>query len=73
MIFEMLSKGYSYVCGRDKFYRPIFVINGYMINEFNPTVEDMVTITLWFFDYIQTNLFLKGKIENVIVVINLGN
>ena len=53
-IFELLNTGFIYVCGRDKFYRPIVVINGYMMNSLNPdpSEDDLITSFLFFGRYV---------------------
>ena len=72
-IFELLNKGFIYVCGRDRFYRPILVINAYMIHTLDPSVEDLITLVLFYGQYLRHHMMWPGAIENLLQVMNLNN
>lgn len=38
-----------------------------------PSSDEMITSILFFFEYVEQNMFIKGKIENIILILNLGN
>ena len=48
--FELLNNGLIYMAGRDRFYRPVIVLNGWKINTFEPkpTEEDLITMALFY-------------------------
>ena len=74
-IFDILNKGFIYVCGRDRFYRPIIVINGYMMNTLDPepSTEELITTFLFYGQYLKHHMLWPGGIENLIQIMNLNN
>ena len=73
-IFELLNQGFMYVAGRDRFYRPIVVVNGYMINTLDPqpTEDDLITCALFLINWMKVNCSLLGHVENSLMIINMN-
>ena len=70
-VFEMLNNGLIYFAGRDRFYRPVCVFNGWKINSFNPTADELITTILFFKAYLHQHCTIPGIIENTILIQNL--
>ena len=45
-VYDLIRKGFMYIAGRDKKFRPVLVFNGWMINRLDPrpTPEDVISV-----------------------------
>ncbi|EUD67124.1 hypothetical protein C922_02274 [Plasmodium inui San Antonio 1] len=68
---DMLEKGYIYVHGRDKQMHPIIVINCKTFISTNP--KDVLKVAYYWMEFIISNLFIEGKIEQWRVIIDLSS
>lgn len=69
---DLLDKGFIYVHGRDRDYRPFLVVNAKIIAGKDVDPDD-VFHTSWFAcHYIIENLLLRGSVENWIDIMDLG-
>ena len=73
-IFELLNQGFMYIAGRDRFFRPIVVVNAYMINSLDPqpTEDDLITVALFLINYVKTNMSVNGHVENALMIMNMN-
>ena len=62
-----------YICGRDEKYRPIVVVNTGRMIEMQLTSENLQQLTVYVAEYIKENLFIPGKVENWIFLVDLCN
>ena len=69
-VFELLNLGFIYICGRDRFYRPIIVVRSPVIAQMmeQPTEDDMVTAAMIVMEYIHLHMHIPGRIENNIQI-----
>ena len=71
-VYQLIRKGFIYIAGRDRFYRPIIVFNASMYNTLLPDPEDVTSAHLFIFSYVEKYMFCKGHIENVHTIMDLG-
>ena len=67
---DMLQKGIMYVGGRDRQYRPFIVIQPAILIALNPEPMDAITCIFLNMLFVNKNMLLDGRIENII---NLNN
>ena len=65
--FELLNRGFLYICGRDRNYRPILVNNGWIARTLPelPSVEDIISTCMIVHYYIDKYMLVPGKVENI--------
>jgi hypothetical protein len=67
-----------YIHGRDKMFRPCIVLNSAtfeLLRQSKPELCDMdvaSTATLFVLEYVRSNMFLPGQVENWVVINNIG-
>jgi len=71
-IEEYLQKGIVYTFGRDNRFRPIFIINAYMINPKELEMDVLLDMITFFLEYVIGNMLLPGQVENWVVIADLG-
>ena len=67
--FELMNNGLTYICGRDRLYRPIVVTRPAVYNNMphpQPTVEEATAAFIMTHLFIRKHMFAKGRIENVV-------
>mmetsp|Transcript_63923 Transcript_63923/g.73322 ORF Transcript_63923/g.73322 Transcript_63923/m.73322 type:complete len:431 (+) Transcript_63923:134-1426(+) len=72
---DLLSSGVVYLGGRDHLYRPIIVINVEKVNkrvhqDKKHMPDNICRASFWIMEYIIHHMYLPGKIENWVVVID---
>lgn len=72
-IARVLNHGALYVHGRDCFYRPMLVLNFTRFDLTHFTIDEFVNATIFLLEYIKTNMFLPGIVENWVSVADLGH
>ena len=72
-VYDLIQKGFIYIAGRDRNYRPVVVFNASLFNTLLPDPEDVTSAHLFIFSYIQKYMFCLGHIENVHTIMDLGN
>ncbi|KMZ80380.1 hypothetical protein PVIIG_06018 [Plasmodium vivax India VII] len=68
---DMLKKGYIYVHGRDKQMHPIIIIN--CKNFISASAKDVLKVAYYWMEFIISELFIEGKIEQWRVIIDLSS
>jgi len=68
-----LNSGILYVHGRDNRFRPIIVMNSYMINPKTLDLDGFLGMCTYYLEYLMNNLMLPGQIENWIIFNDLNN
>lgn len=66
-VFEMLNRGVVYICGRDRCYRPIFVVRSSLYNEMpkpKPSAEEVMAAVILNICFAKKYMCLDGRIEN---------
>tara|TARA_B110000285_G_C14998895_1_gene550359 strand:- start:447 stop:710 length:264 start_codon:yes stop_codon:yes gene_type:complete len=71
-VSDLLKLGFAYLMGRDRNYRPIFVLKSSRLLSLNPlpTPEVLTKSMLIFFEYVKKFMMINGKIENALLVID---
>lgn len=64
--------GFIYICGRDNRFRPILVVNVPRIVEAKLKLSNMEDLIIYIAEYIKEEIFVFGKIENWVLVVDLG-
>uniref|UniRef100_A0A7S3N3A3 CRAL-TRIO domain-containing protein n=1 Tax=Strombidium inclinatum TaxID=197538 RepID=A0A7S3N3A3_9SPIT len=72
---KIIEEGVFYLHGRDKWLRPIFLINVDKLQSMKPQPdpEDVKTTLLLIFEYIKRHFCWKGKVENLNMIFNTYN
>lgn len=66
-IKDLLNYGFLYMYGRDRFFRPVIVVELKRVNELedsNYTYEEINQCIVYFMNYIITYMLIPGQIEN---------
>ena len=73
-VYDLLKLGFAYLMGRDRNYRPIFVLKSSKLLSLNPlpTSETLTKVMLVLFEYVKKFMMINGKIENALLVIDSG-
>lgn len=72
------SHGFLYVHGRDRMFRPCVVLNSNTFERVRTTkpeicnMEIAITATVFVLEYVRSNMFLPGQVENWVGVNDLG-
>jgi hypothetical protein len=74
-LIRLLQGGSIYLNGRDKHYRPILIVKAEKFMKIMPVpaIEDLITLALWFFEFMEKHMLVPGRIENVIMIIDCKN
>lgn len=70
-IKDIINNGYIYVHGRDKNMHPIIVINCKRFITVN--TKDVLKVAYYWLEFIISNLFVEGKVEQWRVIIDLSS
>ena len=69
--FELLDKGFMYVCGRDRLFRPIMILNyGVPQTTPPPQVDDVVGAAMITVLFVNKYMLKDGVVENLLQVGN---
>lgn len=77
--FRLLQTGAFYIFGRDKFFRPTFIMDATVIARLSkeqPDIVDETTFTdlfVFLFMYVRDVMFLPGHINYWVSICNFGN
>ena len=72
-VFEIINQGFIYICGRDKQFRPIMIIQPAVVFSQmvpNPPLEDVLAAQQIYFNFFVDNMTQNGSVENMITVLN---
>lgn len=74
---QLINSGFMYVHGRDKFFRPMVILNPTALLPFKKMGFDLIgdEIIKWsifIIEYVINNLFLPGKIENYSIIVDVN-
>ena len=72
VVFDLIQKGFIYVCGRDRQYRPIVVMNGWISRTLPelPAIDEILATFMLVSEYINKYMLVPGKVENIIQINN---
>lgn len=73
MIAAILKSGFLYVCGRDKNFRPILILNVRKIVDVDYSIEVINAASAFFCDFVMRKLLIAGVVENWIMIIDLND
>ncbi len=62
-----------YVCGRDKKFRPILILNVRKIVDVDYSIEVINAASAFFCDFVMKKLLIAGVVENWIMIIDLND
>ena len=62
-----------YTCGRDRRFRPVIVLNGAKLMERNLQPPQMLRLAYYVLEYISNRLFVPGKVETWVIIMDLAN
>lgn len=75
----LLQSGCFYIFGRDKFYRPAFVMDGRIMADIAKKNPEMITaevfndMFVFLFNYLKKVILLPGQIEQWVTIMDLNN
>ena len=71
-VFELLNNGFIYICGRDRFYRPIMVVRQAVLNSLPepPSEQDLIGCAMIMMEYFQWHMMTPGHVENGINIMD---
>ncbi len=74
-IIKILNSGLMFLCGKDKKFRPVIIVNARkctsLLNE-NYTIEEIQQTIIYFLNYIIKYHLIPGQIENWIIISDLN-
>lgn len=72
--FELLNMGVFEILGRDRSYRPIFMVNIWKLDQLpvKPEPEVMIATALTVQEYVTKYMMIPGRVENAIFIGNPG-
>lgn len=76
---KLLNSGCFYLFGRDKLYRPCFVLDGGVINRINKenpeaiTAEIFTELFMFLYSYVKNCMLLPGHVDQWVTIFNLNN
>ena len=79
MTIRLLQTGCFYIHGRDKFYRPTFVMDANLMAKLTKTNPEIITVEVFqemfafLFMYVKNVMMLPGQIEQWVCLCDLGN
>ena len=62
-----------YICGRDNRFRPVVVVNVQKIVQLDLSIDALTNLIIYTAEHIIHNVFVPGKIENWVLVVDLAN
>ena len=69
---QFLQSGAVYSCGRaKKGKQPIIIINVRKFIDQDKSLDEMIEIAAYFFDWIVRNMMVPGRIESFLVILDL--
>jgi len=67
-----LNSGAVYVCGRTiKGHQPIIVINVRKFIDQNVTLDEIIEVSSYLFDWIVCHMMIPGRIESWLIIMDL--
>jgi CRAL/TRIO domain len=76
---RLIQSGCIYIFGRDRHYRPTFVVDGFNMVELAKKEEGVVNggnlcqAFCFLFNYMKRVMFLPGQVDHCNLIVNLGN
>ena len=74
-IIKLLMDGVLYIYGRDKCFRPLVYVNAGKIDAIKKqyTSEDFISLGFLIFEFLESFMSVRGRIENLILIIDCLN
>ena len=74
-IIKLLKDGVLYIYGRDKCFRPLVYVNAGKIDAIKKqyTSEDFISLGFLIFEFLESFMSVRGRIENLILIIDCLN
>ncbi|KAM3129449.1 hypothetical protein pb186bvf_018441 [Paramecium bursaria] len=69
---KFLNSGIIYIQGRDRRYRPLIVLNAYLINFQQMSFEVQTKGLIYLLEFIVEKMMIPGKIENWVIIIDFN-
>ena len=69
----LINNGFLYITGRDKKFRPVFILDLARFMELKTDVELSCNVVLFLMDFAIRRCMLPSKVENVCMIVNLAN
>ncbi|OMJ67361.1 hypothetical protein SteCoe_35492 [Stentor coeruleus] len=71
-IYSLLNEGFLYIHGRDRYFRPLVVLDIPKIDLKKHTVQDYVDLTVFLMEFVIEYMLIPGKVENWINIVEMG-
>ena len=67
---QLINSGFIYVHGRDRFFRPMLIINPRRLLQFKGRIgeEDVIRATVFLLEYMKNYMFLPAQVENWLLI-----
>jgi hypothetical protein len=64
--FDLIDRGFMYICGRDRFYRPIMCMKYHVLHEMPtmPEADDVIGAALVTILFLKKYMWEDGVVEN---------
>lgn len=71
-IFDLVTSGYLYIQGRDRFYRPLIILYPKKVLDMKPVPsnDELITSTLQIMQYAVDYMSCRGHVENFNLIVN---
>ena len=74
---KLIRSGYMYIHGRDRWFRPLIVLNPTALLSFKSYDQDaigneIIKWSIFIIEYIMDHLFLPGQIENYVIICDVN-
>ncbi|CAD8114598.1 unnamed protein product [Paramecium sonneborni] len=70
---QLLKEGICYLLGRDKQFRPIIIMNAYLIDLKKHDKELIFQVLSFLLGIVKKNMFIPGKVETWVFLLDTGN
>lgn len=70
-VASLINKGFIYVGGRDKHFRPYIVIKPSVVLDTTPNEMTIIAAVLMNFQFVFNKMFQQGSIENVVIIADI--
>ncbi|OMJ94161.1 hypothetical protein SteCoe_2641 [Stentor coeruleus] len=71
-IYTLLNEGFIYIHGRDRYFRPLIVLDIPKINMKKYSVQDYMDLTIFTMQFVIEHMLLPGKVENWVNIVEMG-
>ncbi|OMJ85670.1 hypothetical protein SteCoe_12939 [Stentor coeruleus] len=71
-IYTMLNEGFLYIHGRDRYFRPLIVLDVPKIDMKKHSVQDYMDLTIFTMQFVKEHMLIPGKVENWVNIVEMG-